>query len=136
MITTELQQAFEETHYNVHHEPPFTLRIGQNCPELDALLHRSGHDCAAFITAWNPMCQQLSEEDNHQRQQVLLDELKRRSLRWIAGIGKHPGNGWPGEESVLVFGLQPEAARVMCVDYQQLACVTHRAGGVAQLLTA
>jgi hypothetical protein len=135
-ITPELRKAFEDTHYTVHHEPPFTLHIGQNSPELDALLKASGHDSAAFITAWNPMCQPLMEEDNHQRQQALLDVLKRRSLRWIPGTDKHPSNGWPAEESVLVLGLQPEAARVMCLDHQQRACVTYRLRGVAQLLTA
>jgi len=41
----------------VHHQPAFTLRIGQHSPELDALLQASGHDCAAFITACNPQGQ-------------------------------------------------------------------------------
>ena len=30
MIEQELFRAFEETHYIVHHQPPFTLRIGQH----------------------------------------------------------------------------------------------------------
>lgn len=57
MLSHKLQRAFEETHYTVHHQPAFTLRIGQHSPELDALLQASGHDCAAFITACNPQGQ-------------------------------------------------------------------------------
>jgi hypothetical protein len=133
-ISPELRQAFEETHYTAHHEPPFTLHIGQNSPELDALLKASGLDTAAFITAWNPKAQPLSEDKNRTRQRQLVDEIKRRSLRCIEGFGKHPSNGWPGEESVLVLDLQLEAARALCVQFGQLACVVYRRGDTAQLL--
>jgi hypothetical protein len=100
LICPELRQAFEETHYTVHHEPPFTLHIGQPCPELDALLRRSGHACAAFLTAWNPMSQSHSLEDNHQRQQSLLNELPKLAdparhrptpHEWLARRRKHTG---------------------------------------------
>ena len=133
-LPPELLKTFEETHYTVHHTPPFVLRIGQPCPELDALLQASEQDCAAFITAWNPMAQPLSEADNRKRQQALQAELTQRGLHCIPGIGQHPDNGWPGEESVLVPGLQAEAARVLCVRYGQLACVVYRRGGQAELL--
>ena len=51
--TPDLVQAFSETHYTVQSEPPFTLRIGQPCPELMPLMAQHGSACAAFITAWN-----------------------------------------------------------------------------------
>ena len=51
MIEPELLRAFEETHHIVHHQPPFTLRIGQHSTELDALLDARRQDSAAFITA-------------------------------------------------------------------------------------
>jgi hypothetical protein len=133
-ISPELLQAFEETHYQVHHTPSFTLHIGQPCPELDALLEASGQDTAAFITAWNPVAQPLNAEENRTRQLELVDELKQRSLRCIDGIGQHPSNGWSGEESVLVLGLQVEAARALCVQFGQLACVIYRRAQPAQLL--
>jgi hypothetical protein len=133
-ISPELLQAFEETHYQVHHTPSFTLHIGQPCLELDALLKASGQDAAAFLTAWNPVAQPLGAEENRTRQLGLVDELKRRSLRCIDGIGQHPSNGWSGEESVLVLGLQVEAARALCVQFGQLACVAYRREDVARLL--
>ena len=37
-IPAELMQAYAETHYTVHHEPPFVMHIGQPCPELRALM--------------------------------------------------------------------------------------------------
>lgn len=122
-MNDELQRAFEETHFIVHHEPPFTLRIGQLCPELDRLLQASGHDCAAFVTAWNPMCQTLGVTENRQRQQSLKNELDIQDLITLPGIGQHPSNGWPGEESVLVLGLQFETMRALAKTYGQLAFI-------------
>jgi hypothetical protein len=52
--TPELLQAFKETDYTVHSEPPFAMRIGQACPELMTLMAQHKAQCAAFITACNP----------------------------------------------------------------------------------
>ena len=122
-MNDELQRAFEETHFIVHHQPPFTLRIGQSSPELDTLLQATDNNCAAFITAWNPMCQALDIAENRKRQQSLTDELDARDLTTLPGIGQHPSNGWPGEESVLVLGLPFEATRALAKTYGQLAFV-------------
>jgi Protein of unknown function (DUF3293) len=122
-MVKHLRQAFEETDYIVHHEPPFILRIGQRSPELDALLQAIGDDCAVFLTAWNPMSQTLDLSENRQRQASLTDELAARELTNLPGIGQHPDNGWPGEESVLVLGLQFEAAQALAKSYGQLAFV-------------
>ncbi len=131
-MNDELQRAFEETHYIVHHVPPFTLRIGLTCSELDALLQATGHDCAAFITAWNPMSEPLPEVENRMHQQRLVDELTDKGYRCIPGIGQHPDNGWPGEESVLVPGLQLGEARLISKAYRQWAFVWAEAGQPSQ----
>jgi hypothetical protein len=134
-LDPQLRQAFEETDYIVHHQPPFVLRIGQRSPELDALLRKQGQDCAAFITAWNPMCQRLAPAENHARQQALLAELQRRSLEAIPGIGQHPENGWPGEESCLVLGLSEQAANALCSRFEQKAFVACRRGEAPRLVS-
>lgn len=131
---TSLRQAFEETHYIVHHLSPFTLRIGQHSPELDALLQETGHDCATFITAWNPLSQLLSLEENQKRQQNLLNEVNERGLVRLSGIGQHPSNGWPSEESILVPGLQQEAARAIARKFSQLAFVWAEKGHPVKLI--
>jgi len=130
----DLRQAFEETHYIVLHQPPLTLRIGRHSPELDALLQAVQRDCAAFMTAWNPMSRSLSLEENRQRQQSLLDEIDARELPTLPGIAKHPSNGWPGEESVLVQGLQLEASRAMARRFEQLAFVWVEKGHPVELI--
>ncbi len=133
MIPTELQKAFKETHYIVLHNPPFTLRVGELCPELDALLQAHEQDCAAFITAWNPNCEALDAAENETRQQQLISELKFRDLKFIEGTGKHPSNGWPSENSVLILGLQLQDARQVSRKFGQLAFVWQPIFSPAQL---
>ncbi len=122
-LPPELIQAFTETDYIVHNEPPFTLHIGKPCPQLKALMAEHNALSAAFITAWNPFSQNLPAKENQARQNELKATLKRRSLVCIDGIGKHPSNNWPGEVSILVLGLDLEAAKSLARHYEQHAFV-------------
>jgi len=110
-LSPELLQAFADTHYIVHHEAPFAMHIGQPSPELKALMAEHNALSAAFITTWNPFSQNLHAKENQARQDELKTNLKKRGLICIDGIGKHPSNDWPGEVSVLVLGLDLEAAK-------------------------
>lgn len=122
-LPPDLVETFTETHYIVHHEPPFTMNIGVFCPDLLKLMADRKALCAAFITAWNPFARQLSDKENEARQQTLKASLSQRGLTYIDGIGQHPGNGWPGEPSVLILDLGREAAKALAGQYEQLAFV-------------
>jgi hypothetical protein len=122
-IPPELIQAFTETDYIVHHEPPFTMTIGKPCEELKKLMANRNALGAAFITAWNPFSQKLSAINNEARQQELKEILKKRGLTFIDGIGQHPSNNWPGEASVLVLDINREAAKVLAGHFEQHAFV-------------
>lgn len=130
----ELRKAFDETHYIVHLKPPITLHIGQTCPELDSLLQTGGYIGAAFITAWNPYSQPLSQVENASRQSALLTDLQALGLTSLPGIGQHPANVWPGEESVLVLGIDLEAAKALATKYGQWAFVWAPAMGAPSLV--
>jgi hypothetical protein len=134
-MNPELRKAFEETHYIIHHQPPFTLRIGKTCPALDVLLQTGGHDGAAFITAWNPYSQSLDQNENASRQSALLTDIQTLGLTSLPGIGQHPDNGWPGEKSALILGIDLEAAKDLATKYGQWAFVWAPATGVASLIT-
>lgn len=134
MMQEQLRSAFEETNYIVHHEPPFTINIGKPSPELKKLMADRNALCAAYITACNPFARKLSDRENETRQQDLKDKLKRRGLICIDGIGKHPSNNWPGEVSVLVLGLDLEAAKSLARHYEQHAFVWTVGDGVPELI--
>ena len=127
-------QAYRETDYRVFAEPDFTLRVGQASAELFAIhkLHKT--DCSAFLTACNPYSQAFDAASNAQRQVGLAKELKQRSLAFAPGIGQHPGNGWPGEDSFIVYGLTLEAAKALGMRLEQNAVVWCGADAVPQLI--
>jgi hypothetical protein len=49
-------------------------------------------------------------------------------------IGKHPSNNWPGEVSVLVLGLDLEAAKSLTQHHEQHAFVWAAGNGVPELV--
>jgi hypothetical protein len=127
-------KAYQETQYRVQSDTPFTLQIGVvNDALLDThKLHRV--DCSAFLTACNPYSQIASACDNYVRQHQLANELARRCLRYFPGMGQHPSNEWPGEESFLVLGLNLEAAKKLGEQFGQNAIVWCGATGLAELV--
>lgn len=127
-------QAYLETEYRVHGEPGFTLRVGQASADLLSAHKRHKVDCSAFLTACNPFSEQSDAAANSARQAALAKELSRRSLTFLPGIGQHPSNEWPGEDSFLVFGLTLEAAKVLGSKLEQNGFVWTGADSVPQLI--
>lgn len=127
-------QAYLETDYRVHGEPGFTLRVGRASAELLAAHKRRRTDCSAFLTACNPFSQPLDAAANAARQASLAKELSSRSLAFLPGVGQHPSNGWPGEDSFLVFGLTLEAAKALGTRLEQNGLVWSGADAVPQLI--
>jgi hypothetical protein len=135
-IPAELFQAYAETHYNVHGLEKFTLKIGELCPALLQLFDQTNALCAAFVTAYNPFSEQLTATQNEALQTALKADLKKRSLKFIDGIGQHPNGQWPGEPSVLILDLDLAAATTLARHYEQNAFVWCGRDGVPQLVTA
>lgn len=122
-IEPDLIAAYKATEYLVNGAPPFGLQVGSQCQELLALYKKSRVDCCAFISACNPFSEQLDPAVNIDRQAGVVHEVQGRGLSFIAGIGQHPSNNWPGEPSFLVLGLSMEAAKPMGRKHGQNAIV-------------
>ena len=133
-LPADLREAYAQTQYRVNAAIPFTLRIGQASAALMALHQRHDVACSAFITAVNPYSQPTGERTNAERLRQLRTDLKARGLDCIDGMGQHPGNGWPGEASLLVIGLDLEAARQLAGRWEQNAIVWCGADAVPQLV--
>ena len=133
-LSPGLVQAYRETQYRTAEPGAMTLTVGQFNPALDLLQRERGATCSAFITACNPYSAELTPSENLQRQADLAAELSRRSLHFVEGIGQHPSNNWPGEPSFLVLGLDLEAAKALCTQWEQNAFVWSGADAVPQLI--
>jgi Protein of unknown function (DUF3293) len=133
-IQPELIQAYMETEFRVMEAPTFTLHIGRANSDLLEAHKRHRVECSAFVTACNPLSQELNDEANLEKQRLLAKELTSRSLEFISGIGQHPSNKWPGEPSFLVFGLTLQASKVLGMRLEQNAIIWSGSDGVPQLI--
>lgn len=133
-VAHALAQAYLETEYRVLGEPPFGLRVGRASAELLYAHERQKVDCSAFVTACNPFSRLLDDAANAARQRALAGELTHRRLAFVQGIGQHPSNQWPSEESFLVFGLTLEAAKTLGARLQQNALIWSGRDAVPQLI--
>ena len=134
VIDPRVIQAYLETEYRVHGEPHFTLRVGQASADLLFAHQRQRVDCSVYLTAWNPFSKSTDDVSNVARQAELAEELSRRGLMFLPGVGQHPSNGWPGEDSFLVFGLTLEAAKALGTRLEQNGFVWSSANAVPQLI--
>ena len=134
-IDPAVLQAYLETHYLVFGNVPLTLQVGRANPDLANLYKTQRVESCAFITACNPLSQQMDDAVNAHRQAILAAELHRRSLIFIEGIGQHPSGKWTGEASFLVWGLSLETSKALGSKHDQNAIVWCGPDAVPQLIT-
>ena len=127
-------QAYRETEYRVLGTVPAVLRIGVRCADLQVLHRAHQVACSAFVTACNPQGQIVSDRLKARQQQALIEEITRRGLTAIPGIGVHPTGDWRGEPSYLVPGLDREAAEELGHRFGQNAIVWSGADAVPELV--
>jgi hypothetical protein len=134
LISPETIQAYLETEFRVFVSDVVVLKIAKKNEDLVGLFKGHRSEACAFITAYNPLGEFLSAEQNSDMQKQLEEEIKFRGLAYIAGEGKHPVGDWPGEPSYLVFDLSLEAAKTLGRKFNQNAIVWCDLDAVPQLI--
>ena len=132
-LPPSLIAAYEATEYRVLGARAFTLRIGQFSPDLTAVFREHEAQCAAFITAWNPLGEFFATKTNATRQRTLVDEVAAMGLVSFSGVGIDPTGGWEGEESILILALDRVAASALATRFEQNAFVWIGSDAVPQL---
>lgn len=134
MIPAELAAIYARVRYWVTPpgSEPYALCVGATSSELQAALAARGAQRWAYLTAHNPGSRLATPARNAQRQDALLNDLRREGRAWLPGYGEGL-EGWPDEASVLVFDLEPEAARELARRYGQAAFLAGRAGEPVRL---
>jgi hypothetical protein len=133
-LDPDLIRAYEVTNFHVKAETAFTLNVGKASEVLKALLKKNNVTSAAFITAWNPYSQSLSDEENQSRNEQLKIELIIRSLKFIDGFGQDPLGQWSGEDSFLILGIDLEASKKLGIQFEQNAIVWSDSDAIPKLI--
>ena len=131
-LDPELLKTYLETDYIVSYDPPLTLNIAQQSDEARILLSSFGVDQAAFLTAWNPGSERLTEEENDDRQAELLSEIEHRRQNYLVGYGER---GEWREYSYLVLGIDRDDASALAHQFGQNAFVWIGPAGEPELVT-
>ena len=74
---------------------------------------------AAFITAFNPYSEVLSNEENAQLQNHLLKDIENLGYEIVYGYGQDQAGHWPKEQSLLVLGITETQAELLADKYGQ-----------------
>lgn len=123
--------AYKNTRYYVFNTG-ITICIDEKNVLLDALLSKQDAKSWAYITAYNPFSQTLTDEANDARHLQLLHSVAAFSS--FEGEGKGADESWPPEKSLLILGISKEQAIAIGNEYEQNAIVYGEFGKAAQLL--
>ncbi len=127
----ELEAIYKDTDYYVSDDPPLLLKIGERNDDALILLGSFGVTTAAFLTAWNPGSQKLTEDENDERQSHLLSEIEQLRLNYFVGWGER--DEWR-EYSYLVLGITREEATELGKQFEQNAYVFLDETGIPELV--
>ncbi len=133
VLPEPLLHAYRATHYRVQPYDWF-LQLGQAQPALAAFYQRHAVRCATYLTACNPLGELLPDHLNARRMAQLRAALQRAGWSWLDGRGHDPEGHWPGEDSVLVWGMSESNARAWGQQWNQNAVVYCGADMVPQLM--
>jgi hypothetical protein len=134
MINSDLLQSYKLADYHVDTSPSFILKIGVQSHELADMYEKYSKETAAFITAFNPYSQELSNQENKDRNHKLEKLIQTLHFDYIHGEGKCGDGDWDGEKSFLIFGISEEQASEIGKEFEQNAIVWCDKDAIPQLL--
>ena len=122
MTLEEIDLAFKSTNYIILKNDVFPKDIILNIGIIYELSQVSTIKEWAFITAWNPLPEILSFEENVERNNLLREELL--SLGYVCHLGKGvSSDGQWQEESFFIENIDKDSALKISNKYGQLAFV-------------
>jgi hypothetical protein len=134
MIAPSLLESYKSADYHVDVSPSFILKIGVHSHQLAGIYEASHKHSAAFITAFNPYSQELSTQENKDRNLKLEELIQSLGFDYIHGEGKCGDGDWDGEKSFLIFGISEKKASEIGKEFEQNAIVWCSKDAIPQLL--
>jgi hypothetical protein len=130
-----LHDAYIQTIYRViGTTQPVDIRIGYCSAALDQILQHNGVSEWAFVTASNPRSRRLPDRDNARRNAEMNQFLQQAGWRTLAAIGVPCNSRWQPEDSVLILGIDRDAATKLALRWEQNAFVHGKIGQPAELV--
>jgi hypothetical protein len=107
-IQPDIVSAYFNTRYCItSSDIDVDLILGKQSDELDSFLEKQGAESWAFISAWNPFSEQLSDEENQFRHEKMCNLLTSIKFSFCEGEGVSSDGKWK-ERSALIVGASLE----------------------------
>jgi uncharacterized protein DUF3293 len=132
-LTPELVEAYRNAEYVVFADPQVVIRIGEENPQVDALLSAEGASTAAFISAANPRGERRSDMENGVANAALQNFVAAAGYPHCWGQGRDPNGSW-SEPSFLVIGIYRANAEALGQLFEQNAIVFCELGRGPELI--
>lgn len=107
MIPNSLIESYKATTFKVF-QPYIEIRIDKLNVDLENLLVKNNVEEWAYITPYNPYSQELTDDENRQKFEELIQMIS--SYLFYEGEGVGEDLTWKPEKSVLIVGIQTEKA--------------------------
>ena len=107
-MNQELLDAYSKTKYLVFNTE-IVIEIGKRNSLVEELLKKNGCNECAFITAFNPFSQLLTDDENEKRHRELLTLVK--EYIFFEGEGRGEDSNWKPEKSLFILGISRENNR-------------------------
>lgn len=127
-----LKTAYEQAIYEVYYDrETIEICIGECCKPLDSLIAKcdrgafpkGNRPAWALITAANPYSKPLSDLENQQRQQKLIEHLQESPWSWLEALGRDRAGVWTPEPSLLILGIDRFEAIAVGRKFEQNAII-------------
>ena len=132
-LDQQLIEAYKATTYEVK-RLGLALRIGVKNRPLEEFLIDNNEFSFAFVSAYNPFSQPLSEMENKARHQQLIIWLKSKGWRYASGYGIPDETNWLPEKSVLILGISRKKAIALGNELEQNAVIFGILGNAPELV--
>lgn len=123
--------AYKNTKYIVF-EHDLIIKIGKLNQCIDKLILQYNSNEWAFITAFNPYSNVLTEKENQLRHHKLKELTKNYVTFEGHGVGEDPT--WDPELSLLIIGISKDEALIIGKQFEQNAIVYGKINETPQLL--
>ncbi|WP_061167835.1 nitrile hydratase accessory protein [Caballeronia hypogeia] len=132
-LPAAMLHAYNVAIYRIAGQPDIDMMVGVANDAVAAMLARHAVESAVFVTAFNPFSQELSPEENAERQRALMLRIEALGLRALPGEGMNAARTWI-EASYLVLGATLEIADALMIEFGQNAVVHIGRDGLPRLL--
>ena len=133
-ISSENLESYTNADYYVYSDPKFILKIGKKNLNLIDLYQKFNASQASFLTAYNPISQEMTFEQNESMNNKLETLLVKMNYPFILAEGVCPESQFPGEKSFLVFGTELLIAKELGNKFQQNAVLWINKDAIPQLI--